>query len=96
MAALHALLAEDATFAMPPLTTWYTPRAAVIDWARNYALNGEWRWKTVRTRANGAARGRSGNDEASGRAGRKGRAAAWNTLILRKEPHSVRGPEAEK
>jgi RNA polymerase sigma-70 factor (ECF subfamily) len=53
VAAFAALLAEDASFAMPPLTTWYTPRDAVIAWARDYSLNGAWRWKTVRTQANG-------------------------------------------
>jgi RNA polymerase sigma-70 factor (ECF subfamily) len=51
--AFAALLAEDASFAMPPLTTWYTPRDAIIAWARDYALNGDWRWKTVLTQANG-------------------------------------------
>jgi RNA polymerase sigma-70 factor, ECF subfamily len=51
--AFTALLVEDATFAMPPLRTWYTPRAAIADWARDYSLSGAWRWKTVLTRANG-------------------------------------------
>jgi RNA polymerase sigma-70 factor (ECF subfamily) len=47
-----SLLVKDATFAMPPLSTWYTPRDAIATWARDYALSGTWRWKTVRTRAN--------------------------------------------
>jgi RNA polymerase sigma-70 factor, ECF subfamily len=51
--AFAALLTEDATFAMPPLRTWYAPRSAVVEWARRYSINGEWRWKTVTTRANG-------------------------------------------
>jgi RNA polymerase sigma-70 factor (ECF subfamily) len=38
---------------MPPLTTWYTPRDAIVAWAREYSLNGEWGWKTVLTQANG-------------------------------------------
>lgn len=51
--AFTALLVEDATFAMPPLATWYTPRDAIEDWARRSSLSGAWRWKTVRTQANG-------------------------------------------
>jgi RNA polymerase sigma-70 factor (ECF subfamily) len=47
-----SLLVRDATFAMPPLSTWYTPREAIAAWAREYALSGAWRWRTVLTRAN--------------------------------------------
>ena len=50
--AFAALLVEDATFAMPPLTTWYTPRDTIIGWARGSSLSGAWRWKAVRTWAN--------------------------------------------
>jgi RNA polymerase sigma-70 factor, ECF subfamily len=50
--AFAALLAEDASFAMPPLTTWYAPREAVVAWAREFSLNGAWRWRTVLTSAN--------------------------------------------
>jgi len=50
--AFAALLAEDATFAMPPLATWYTPRDAIVSWAREFSLSGAWRWRTVLTRAN--------------------------------------------
>ncbi len=50
--AFVALLTEDATFAMPPLTTWYTPRTTIATWAREYPLSGAWRWRTVLTRAN--------------------------------------------
>jgi RNA polymerase sigma-70 factor (ECF subfamily) len=46
------LLAADATFAMPPLSTWYTPRDSVIGWARAFSLNGAWRWRALETRAN--------------------------------------------
>ncbi len=48
-----ALLAEDASFAMPPLATWYRGRADVVEWARLYSINGQWRWRTLITRANG-------------------------------------------
>ena len=50
--AFAALLVEDASFAMPPLTTWYTPRDVVVAWARDFSLSGAWRWKTVLTSAN--------------------------------------------
>src|SRR5207244_8351350 len=50
--AFATLLAHDASFAMPPLRTWYTPRTAIISWAREFALSGTWQWKTVFTQAN--------------------------------------------
>jgi RNA polymerase sigma-70 factor (ECF subfamily) len=50
--AFAALLVQDASFAMPPLATWYAPRDSIVAWARAYAMSGEWRWKTVLTRAN--------------------------------------------
>ena len=51
--AFAALLTGDATFAMPPLSTWYAPRAEVVEWARRYSIIPEWRWRTVPTTANG-------------------------------------------
>src|ERR687894_1416744 len=51
--AFTAMLAEDATFAMPPLATWYQGREGIREWAAGYPLSGAWRWKTVFTRANG-------------------------------------------
>jgi RNA polymerase sigma-70 factor, ECF subfamily len=51
--AFTAMLAEDATFAMPPLATWYHGREAIAQWAAGYPLSGAWDWKTVFTRANG-------------------------------------------
>jgi RNA polymerase sigma-70 factor (ECF subfamily) len=50
--AFTALLVEDATFAMPPLATWYTPRETIASWARMWSLSGAWRWKPVLTEAN--------------------------------------------
>ena len=47
-----AMLTEDATFAMPPLSTWYTPRQTIETWAREYSLSGAWRWRAVLTSAN--------------------------------------------
>jgi RNA polymerase sigma-70 factor (ECF subfamily) len=51
--AFAAMLAEDVTFAMPPLGTWYAGRDEVVGWARNYSINGAWRWKALECRANG-------------------------------------------
>jgi RNA polymerase sigma-70 factor (ECF subfamily) len=51
--AFTALLTEDATFAMPPLSTWYRGRADIAVWAANSPLSGEWRWRTRFVRANG-------------------------------------------
>ena len=48
-----AMLAEDATFAMPPLASWYSTREGIAQWARAWPLSGAWRWRTVSTRANG-------------------------------------------
>jgi RNA polymerase sigma-70 factor, ECF subfamily len=50
--AFTALLVADATFAMPPLATWYTPRDCIASWAHAFSMSGEWRWKTVLTQAN--------------------------------------------
>ena len=48
-----SMLAEDATFTMPPLASWYEGRERIEIWARNSPLSGDWRWRTVLTRANG-------------------------------------------
>jgi RNA polymerase sigma-70 factor (ECF subfamily) len=50
--AFATLLAADASFAMPPLATWYAPRESVIAWAREFSMSGAWRWKALLTRAN--------------------------------------------
>ncbi len=50
--AFTALLAQDATFAMPPLQTWYAPRDQIAVWARESPMSGGWRWRMVPTRAN--------------------------------------------
>jgi RNA polymerase sigma-70 factor (ECF subfamily) len=51
--AFAAMLAEDATFAMPPLASWYRTRAGIATWATVSAMSGPWRWRGVPTRANG-------------------------------------------
>ncbi len=51
--AFAAMLAEDVTFTMPPLASWYQGREGVAIWAANAPMSGAWRWRTVYTRANG-------------------------------------------
>jgi RNA polymerase sigma-70 factor (ECF subfamily) len=51
--AFTAMLAEDATFAMPPLRNWYRGREAIAAWAATSPMSGEWRWRTRPARANG-------------------------------------------
>jgi RNA polymerase sigma-70 factor (ECF subfamily) len=51
--ALVAMLAEDATMAMPPLPTWYRGREAVAAFLRGWPLAGGARWRLVPARANG-------------------------------------------
>lgn len=53
--AFAAMLAEDATFAMPPLASWYQGREAIARWAAGWPLSGAWRWRVLRTTANGQA-----------------------------------------
>jgi RNA polymerase sigma-70 factor (ECF subfamily) len=50
--AFAALLVNDATFAMPPLSTWYTPRDTIVTWARASSLSGDWAWRALLTSAN--------------------------------------------
>jgi RNA polymerase sigma-70 factor, ECF subfamily len=50
--AFTSLLVKDATFAMPPLATWYTPRETIAAWAREFPMSGDWRWRAVLASAN--------------------------------------------
>jgi RNA polymerase sigma-70 factor (ECF subfamily) len=49
--AILAMLSEDATFAMPPLPTWYRGRDAIAVYLNRSALTV--RWRLLPTRANG-------------------------------------------
>jgi RNA polymerase sigma-70 factor (ECF subfamily) len=49
--AILAMLAEDATFTMPPLPTWYRGHDAIALFLTRYALRD--RWRLVAARANG-------------------------------------------
>jgi RNA polymerase sigma-70 factor (ECF subfamily) len=51
--AFAAMLAEDASFAMPPLSSWYRGREAITRWATGWPLSGAWRWRALRSSANG-------------------------------------------
>jgi RNA polymerase sigma-70 factor (ECF subfamily) len=47
------MLAEDACFSMPPLATWFGPRDEIEVFLAGSPMSGDWRWKAVRTQANG-------------------------------------------
>jgi RNA polymerase sigma-70 factor, ECF subfamily len=51
--AFTSMLAENATFAMPPLASWYQGREAIAGWATGWPMSGAWRWRAIRTTANG-------------------------------------------
>jgi RNA polymerase sigma-70 factor, ECF subfamily len=51
--AVVSMLADDATFAMPPLRSWYRGSAALRAFLGVGPLSGEWRWRPVRVRASG-------------------------------------------
>jgi RNA polymerase sigma-70 factor (ECF subfamily) len=48
-----AMLAEEATFAMPPLATWFGGREEIKTFLAGYPLSGLWRWRHLQTTANG-------------------------------------------
>jgi RNA polymerase sigma-70 factor (ECF subfamily) len=51
--AVVSMLAEDATFAMPPLASWFRGREEIRMWMAGSPLSGDWRWKPLLTHANG-------------------------------------------
>src|SRR5262245_54293243 len=51
--AVVAMLAEDATFTMPPLATWFGGRDAIEEFLIGSPMSGDWRWRAIATRANG-------------------------------------------
>jgi RNA polymerase sigma-70 factor (ECF subfamily) len=62
-----AMLAEDATFAMPPLASWFGPLPEIREFLAGFPLSGMWRWRAMPTRANGQiALGFYAWDEATG------------------------------
>jgi RNA polymerase sigma-70 factor (ECF subfamily) len=53
VAALAALLTEEATLSMPPIATWFRGRDAVMQFLLQRPLDGQLRWPSVPLRANG-------------------------------------------
>jgi RNA polymerase sigma-70 factor (ECF subfamily) len=53
--AVVAMLAEDASWSMPPMSTWYRGREALVAWLTEWPLSGEWRWRHLPAHANGQA-----------------------------------------
>jgi RNA polymerase sigma-70 factor (ECF subfamily) len=53
--AFTAMLCEDATFAMPPLASWYGGRDAIAAWAAGWPLSGAWRWRALPAQSNAQA-----------------------------------------
>ena len=51
--AVVALLSEDASFTMPPLSTWYQGTEAITEWLRTGPLAGHQKWRLFPLRANG-------------------------------------------
>jgi RNA polymerase sigma-70 factor (ECF subfamily) len=51
--AVVAMLAEDAAWSMPPLTTWYRGLDALTAFLERGPLSGDWRWRHLPTRASG-------------------------------------------
>jgi RNA polymerase sigma-70 factor, ECF subfamily len=47
------MLAEDATFAMPPLASWFGGREEIAIFLEGWPLSGSWRWRPLRVTANG-------------------------------------------
>jgi RNA polymerase sigma-70 factor, ECF subfamily len=53
IAAIVAMLAEDAALTMPPLANWYRGRDGIGAFLAGFPLSGEWSWRHVPARANG-------------------------------------------
>src|SRR5436305_3718897 len=51
--AVVSMLAEDASFSMPPLRTWFHGRDEIGIFLAGWPLSGLWRWRPILVRANG-------------------------------------------
>ena len=51
--AVVAMLAEDATFAMPPMSKWFRGTEDLRAFLAGWPLSGSWRWRPLLTHANG-------------------------------------------
>jgi RNA polymerase sigma-70 factor, ECF subfamily len=51
--AVVGMLTEDASFAMPPLRSWFSGHDEISIFLAGWPLSGNWQWRHVRARANG-------------------------------------------
>jgi RNA polymerase sigma-70 factor, ECF subfamily len=51
--AVMDMLARDATFAMPPLASWFGGEESIRIFLAGWPLSGAWRWRPIPARANG-------------------------------------------
>jgi RNA polymerase sigma-70 factor (ECF subfamily) len=51
--AFVSMLAQEATFTMPPLASWFAGREAITRWAAKEPMSGEFRWRMLPARASG-------------------------------------------
>jgi RNA polymerase sigma-70 factor (ECF subfamily) len=47
------MLAEDASFTMPPLASWFSGEESIRIFLSGWPLSGTWRWRPIRAHANG-------------------------------------------
>jgi RNA polymerase sigma-70 factor, ECF subfamily len=47
------ILAEDATFSMPPLASWFAGEESIRTFLAGWPMSGTWRWRPIPVRANG-------------------------------------------
>jgi RNA polymerase sigma-70 factor (ECF subfamily) len=47
------MLADDASFAMPPLASWFSGQEGIRIFLQGWPLSGTWRWRPIPARANG-------------------------------------------
>ena len=51
--AFASMLADEATFTMPPLASWFAGREAIVRWAAKEPMSGQFRWRMLPARASG-------------------------------------------
>jgi RNA polymerase sigma-70 factor, ECF subfamily len=51
--AVVGMLADDASFTMPPLGTWFSGRDEIEVFLANSPMSGQWRWRPIEVRSNG-------------------------------------------
>jgi RNA polymerase sigma-70 factor, ECF subfamily len=47
------MLADDASFTMPPLASWFSGEESIRIFLQGWPMSGTWRWRPIQTRANG-------------------------------------------